>query len=71
MQPPTKIEPKSLADYFEVLTKAVFQSGISWRVVEAKWDGIRQALFDLDPRASSRARPAGYRSADGGPSRHP
>jgi DNA-3-methyladenine glycosylase I len=49
MQPPTKIEPKSLADYFEVLTKAVFQSGISWRVVEAKWGGIRQALFDLDP----------------------
>ncbi len=49
MQTPPKIEPKTLADYFEVLTKAVFQSGISWRVVEAKWEGLRQALFDLDP----------------------
>jgi 3-methyladenine DNA glycosylase Tag len=49
MQPPAKIEPKSLADYFEVLTKAVFQSGISWRVVEAKWDGVREALFGLNP----------------------
>ncbi len=49
MRPPRQIEPKTLADYFEVLTKAVFQSGISWRVVEAKWDGLREALEDLDP----------------------
>jgi hypothetical protein len=49
MQPPRTIEPKTLGDYFEVLTKAVFQSGISWRVVEAKWDGLREALADLDP----------------------
>jgi DNA-3-methyladenine glycosylase I len=49
VRPPRQIEPKTLADYFEVLTKAVFQSGISWRVVEAKWDGLREALGDLDP----------------------
>ena len=49
MQAPPKIEPKTLADYFEVLTRAVFQSGISWRVVEAKWNGLRDALADLDP----------------------
>jgi 3-methyladenine DNA glycosylase Tag len=49
MQAPQKIDPKTLADYFEVLTKAVFQAGISWRVVEAKWEGLRQALSDLDP----------------------
>lgn len=46
---PTRITPKSLADYFEVMTKAVFQSGISWRVVEAKWDGFRKALKGFDP----------------------
>lgn len=46
---PQKIKPKSLADYFEVMTKAVFQSGISWRVVEAKWDGFRKALKEFDP----------------------
>jgi DNA-3-methyladenine glycosylase I len=46
---PRRIKPESLADYFEVLTKAVFQSGISWRVVEAKWDGFRKALKGFDP----------------------
>lgn len=46
---PQKIKPKGLADYFEVMTKAVFQSGISWRVVEAKWDGFRNAFKGFDP----------------------
>ena len=46
---PTRITPETLADYFEVMTKAVFQSGISWRVVEAKWDGFRKALKGFDP----------------------
>ena len=49
MERPRQIEPKNLTDYFEVLTRAVFQSGISWRVVEAKWDGLKEALADLDP----------------------
>jgi 3-methyladenine DNA glycosylase Tag len=47
---PERITPKKLADYLDVLTKAVFQSGISWRVVEAKWPGTREALFDFDPQ---------------------
>jgi 3-methyladenine DNA glycosylase Tag len=51
MEAPKKIRPKTLADYLEVLTKAVFQSGISWRVVEAKWDGFRHALQGFDPTA--------------------
>ncbi len=49
MQAPHQIEPTKLADYLEVLTKAVFQSGMSWRVVEAKWDGFREAFADFDP----------------------
>jgi hypothetical protein len=49
MQAPKQIEPTKLADYLEVLTKAVFQSGMSWRVIEAKWDGFREALADFDP----------------------
>lgn len=39
----------SLADYLEALTKVVFQSGISWRVIEAKWDGFREAFAGFDP----------------------
>src|SRR5437763_782685 len=39
MEAPKRIRPKGLADYLEVMTKAAFQSGISWRVIEAKWTG--------------------------------
>ena len=49
MHAPERISPKNLADYLDVLTRAVFQSGISWRVVEAKWPGTREALFNFDP----------------------
>ena len=48
MEAPKQIRPKSLNDYLEVMTKAVFQSGISWRVIESKWDGFREALFGFD-----------------------
>ena len=49
MEAPAQIKPKGLADYLGVLTKAVFQSGISWRVVEAKWAGTREAFRGFDP----------------------
>jgi 3-methyladenine DNA glycosylase Tag len=49
-QEPKRIRPKGPADYLEVMTKAVFQSGISWRVIEAKWDGFREAFHGFDPR---------------------
>jgi DNA-3-methyladenine glycosylase I len=43
-QPPERIDPKSLDDYLEVMSKAVFQSGMSWSVVEAKWPRTREAF---------------------------
>jgi 3-methyladenine DNA glycosylase Tag len=49
MQAPERIKPTKLADYLDVLSRAIFQSGISWRVVDAKWPGTRAALFDFDP----------------------
>lgn len=50
MHGPATIKPTSLADYLEQMTKAVFQAGISWQVVDAKWDGIRAAFHDFDPK---------------------
>ena len=47
-QPPEQIDPQSLDDYLEVMSKAVFQSGMSWRVVEVKWAGTREAFQDFD-----------------------
>jgi DNA-3-methyladenine glycosylase I len=49
MQAPRQITPAGPADYLEVMTKAVFQSGISWQVVEAKWPGFREAFDGFDP----------------------
>jgi 3-methyladenine DNA glycosylase Tag len=46
---PKKIKPQSLADYLEVMSKSVFQTGISWKVVEAKWPGTREAFHGFDP----------------------
>lgn len=48
VKPPEKIKPQSLDDYLEVMSKAVFQSGMSWKVVEAKWETTRQAFHDFD-----------------------
>jgi 3-methyladenine DNA glycosylase Tag len=50
MQGPERVSPTKLADYLDVLSKAVFQSGISWRVIDAKWPGTREALYDFDPQ---------------------
>lgn len=54
--PPTP--PAGPAGYFESLARAVLQSGISWRVVEAKWDGIREALLGFDPAKVAAMTPA-------------
>lgn len=45
---PEQIEPKGLSDYLEVLSRAVFQTGISWRVVDSKWPGINEAFHGFD-----------------------
>ncbi|MYD36036.1 MAG: hypothetical protein F4X20_03285 [Dehalococcoidia bacterium] len=48
MQVPDQITPQSINDYLDVMSKAVFQSGISWRVVESKWSGTREAFHNFD-----------------------
>ncbi len=54
METPKRIQPTSLADYLAVMSKAIFQAGISWRVVESKWPGIREAFRGFDPVAISK-----------------
>ncbi|MFQ5933760.1 MAG: DNA-3-methyladenine glycosylase I [Dehalococcoidia bacterium] len=47
---PPKITPSSDRGYLEELTKAIFRSGFSWRVVREKWDSFRKSFdgFDLE-----------------------
>lgn len=51
MQAPIQIVPQGLADYLDVLTRVVFQSGMSWRVVETKRSGFRAAFEGFGPAA--------------------
>jgi 3-methyladenine DNA glycosylase Tag len=47
---PPRRRPKNLAGYLEALSRPVFQAGISWRVIENRWDGIREAFATFDPQ---------------------
>ncbi len=48
MSIPEQIDPSSLNDYFEIMTKAVFQAGVSWAMVDKKWPAFRRAFVDFD-----------------------
>ncbi len=56
---PPRVRPDADSGYLEELTKAIFRSGFSWRVVREKWDAFRRAFdgFNLD-------RVAAYEGAD-------
>ncbi|HZU77694.1 MAG TPA: DNA-3-methyladenine glycosylase I [Dehalococcoidia bacterium] len=45
---PPQIDAKGPSDYLAAMSKQIFQSGMSWKVVEAKWPGICAALHDFD-----------------------
>jgi len=54
---PPQRRPETLAEYLEALSRPVFQAGMSWRVIDAKWHGIRRAFAGLDPRTVANVGP--------------
>jgi len=46
---PEVIEPGSPADFFEVMTRAVFQAGVRWKQIAEHWDAYREAFANFDP----------------------
>ena len=48
---PDQVNPRSLGVYLEVMSKAVFQSGMSWAVIDKKWPGINEAFQGFEPLA--------------------
>jgi 8-hydroxy-5-deazaflavin:NADPH oxidoreductase len=50
--------PDDPAFFLEHLSRSVFEAGINWRVVEAKWDGIREAFHGFDPAQVAAMPPA-------------
>ena len=45
---PQQITPTRLGDYLEAMSKSVFQSGMSWKVVRSKWPALREAFREFD-----------------------
>jgi 8-hydroxy-5-deazaflavin:NADPH oxidoreductase len=50
--------PDDPAFFLEHLSRSVFEAGISGRVVEGKWDGIREAFHGFDPAQVAAMPPA-------------
>lgn len=57
MEAPPQIKPKRLGDYLDVMSKTVFQSGMSWKVVEAKWASTREAFRNFDAEKVAALKP--------------
>ena len=55
--PPKQIRPRGPADYLEVISRIAFEAGLSWRVVDAKWDHIRRAFHAFEPERVARMTP--------------
>ena len=47
--PDVIIDPK-LPDYLEVMSRAVFQAGLSWAGIGKHWDAYREGFDGFDPR---------------------
>ncbi|HKU82395.1 MAG TPA: DNA-3-methyladenine glycosylase I [Candidatus Tumulicola sp.] len=46
---PHVVAASSPAEYFEVMTRAVFQAGVRWRQIAQQWDAYREAFAGFDP----------------------
>lgn len=55
---PERIEPQRLGDYLEILTRAVFQAGLSWALIEKMWPDFRRVFHDFDPQWVASLSPA-------------
>jgi 3-methyladenine DNA glycosylase Tag len=48
---PDCIDPQELSDYLEVMTRAVFQTGVSWKQIADHWDAYKSGFADFNVRA--------------------
>ncbi len=46
---PERAVPERLGDYLAIITRAVFQAGLSWAAIDAQWDAFVRLFDDFDP----------------------
>lgn len=51
-----RIRPRNLADYLAVMSRAVFQAGLSWAAIDRQWDKLCAAFDDFDAKRVARYR---------------
>jgi len=51
---PETIEPRSLDDYLEVMTRAVFQAGLSWQMIAQRWGAFCEAFEHFETERVAR-----------------
>ncbi len=49
MTTPQRAVPTKLGDYLAVITRAVFQAGLSWKAIDAQWDAFVRLFDGFDP----------------------
>jgi hypothetical protein len=49
-----RIRDPSLCDYLGVMSRAVFQAGLSWAAIDRQWDALCAAFDNFDPRIVAR-----------------
>jgi DNA-3-methyladenine glycosylase I len=47
---PGVVCPATTADYFEVITRAVFQAGVRWKQISDNWEAYQRAFDSFDIR---------------------
>ncbi len=49
MAVPERGEPRDLAGYLAVMSRAIFQAGLSWKLIESKWDAYERLFEGFEP----------------------
>jgi 3-methyladenine DNA glycosylase Tag len=51
---PERIEDPSPSDYLAVMSRAIFQAGLSWKLIESRWDAYLRLFDGFDPALVAR-----------------
>jgi 3-methyladenine DNA glycosylase Tag len=50
---PRRIENPSVDDLLAIVTRAIFQAGMSWAAIDARWEAFRTAFADFNAREAA------------------